>query len=92
MMIEIDVPPELKNGSGRPVVGTMPMTTATFSTHCTPIMAVMPAASSVPKRSFARSATRMPKKTNRKNRINTATQPTKPMSSPTTANMKSDSG
>ena len=31
--MDMDVPPALKKGSGRPVVGISPMTTATFSTH-----------------------------------------------------------
>lgn len=90
--IETEVPPALKKGRGRPVVGIMPMTTATFSTHCTPIMAVMPPARRLPKRSGQRMATRRPKNRNAANSVSTATHPNQPRSSPTTANMKSDSG
>ena len=90
--MEMEVPPEEKNGSGRPVVGIMPMTTATFSTHCTPIMQVMPPASRLPKRSWQRMAVRSPKNRNAPKAHSTPTQPAQPRSSPTTANMKSDSG
>ena len=88
----MEVPPALKKGRGRPVVGIKPITTATFSTHCTPIMQVIPPASMAPKRSGQRMATRRPKNRKAPNRASTPTQPTQPRSSPTTAKIKSDSG
>ena len=48
---DMDVPPALKNGSGSPVVGITPITTAMLSMACTVIMAVSPAASRQPYRS-----------------------------------------
>ena len=45
---ETDVPPALKKGSGRPVVGMTPMTTPMLSIACTVIMAVSPEASRHP--------------------------------------------
>ena len=50
----MDVPPALKKGRGWPVVGIMPVTTATFITVCTPTMQVTPPASRLPKRSGQR--------------------------------------
>ena len=41
MIIEMDVPPALKNGSGKPVVGKMPVTTPILRNACKPIIAVI---------------------------------------------------
>ena len=87
-----DVPPALKNGSGRPVVGKMPVTTPMLINACKPIIDVMPVPSRQPNRSRQASDTRRPASTNKTNSAITVTQPTIPKSSPTIAKMKSDSG
>ena len=48
MMTVTDVPPALKKGSGRPVVGRMPVTTPMLMNACSPIIEVMPAPSRQP--------------------------------------------
>ena len=40
----IVVPPEVKNGSGMPVVGAKPVTTSTLKITCTAISEVVPSA------------------------------------------------
>ena len=87
-----DVPPALKNGSGSPVVGSIPVTTPMLMNACKPIIEVMPAPSRQPKRSRQASDTRSPASTNSTNSAITVRQPISPKSSPTIAKMKSDSG
>ena len=60
MKMLTDVPPALKKGRGRPVVGKSPTTTPILRNACPPIIAVMPAARRQPNRSGQRSATRIP--------------------------------
>ena len=48
MIMLTDVPPALKKGSGRPVVGRMPVTTPMLMNACKPIIEVMPAPSRQP--------------------------------------------
>ena len=48
IIIVTDVPPALKKGSGRPVVGRMPVTTPMLMNACSPIIEVMPAPSRQP--------------------------------------------
>ena len=54
------VPPNETNGSGTPVIGSRPVTAPRFTMACRPIHDVMPAASSRPNVSGARTAIRMP--------------------------------
>jgi hypothetical protein len=51
-------PPNDTNGSGTPVIGRSPVTAPRFTTACTPIHAVIPAAMNRPNVSGARMAMR----------------------------------
>jgi hypothetical protein len=53
-------PPNDTNGSGTPVIGSRPVTAPRFTIACSPNHPVMPAASSRPNVSGARTAMRMP--------------------------------
>lgn len=55
-----DEPPALMKGSGMPVTGSSATTTPMLMKACRQSQVVMPAASSPPKVSGARSAVRMP--------------------------------
>ena len=55
-----DVPPSLKKGSGRPVVGSKPVTTPMLMNACTEMSPVIPAASRQPNLSGQVTATRIP--------------------------------
>ena len=47
--VKSEDPPELMNGSGRPVTGIIPITTAIFMTACITIIPVIAPASVLPK-------------------------------------------
>ena len=55
-----DEPPDDTNGSGTPVMGSTPTTAPMLTNAWTRIHAVTPVATSIPKRSGARNATRTP--------------------------------
>ena len=89
--IIIDVLPLDTSGSGSPVGGILPVTTNAFTTVCIPNIMVIPTASINPKTSFALDAVLSPRQiinpSNEKKKIN----PIKPISSPITERIKSDS-
>jgi len=84
-----DEPPALMNGKVMPVTGSSATTTAMLTNAWKHSHAVIPAASSAPKVSGARSAVRMPAYARRMNRPITRPAPMNPNSSPMIAKMKS---
>ena len=84
-----DVPPLEINGSGSPVGGMDPVTTAIFKSVCTAIKIPTPSASKHPNLSFAESPTLKSKKQSNINTPISKSAPTKPNSSPIIEKMKS---
>ena len=82
-------PPAETNGSGMPVTGMSPTTTAMLTNACRQIQAVIPAASIAPKVSGAPREVRIPRNPIARNRTMTSPAPTRPNSSPMMAKMKS---
>ena len=83
------VPPNERNGSGTPVIGSNPVTAPRFTRVCNPIQPVIPATSKRPKGSRACIAMRMPANSRTPKSDSTAIAPTRPSSSPRTPNTKS---
>ena len=83
------VPPADINGSGIPVGGIVPVTTATFIAVCTAIIAVIPVAKYTPSLSNASCAIRIPMYTISKYITISIMQPTSPNSSPIIEKIKS---
>ncbi len=84
-LISSDDPPALTNGSGMPLVGTMPSTTLRLMNACTAIIPVSPIASNDPNRSGARAATRNPRHVITAKAIRMTVAPMRPISSAITA-------
>ena len=84
-----DEPPALMNGSVIPVIGNRATTTPMLMNAWMHSQPVMPAASSAPKVSGARSETRMPEYASAKNSRMTTTPPRSPNSWPISAKTKS---
>ncbi len=84
-----ELPPADTYGSGTPVGGTAPQTTAMLSNDCVAITAVIPAANNLFALSFASMAVFMPENTRIANTPTTATHPISPNSSPITEKIKS---
>ena len=82
-------PPNDTNGSGTPDTGSSPTTPPMLTAAWATTQTVIPAARSVPNRSGARSAARIPRTANAANSPRTASVPMRPSSSPMTAKMKS---
>ena len=87
--ITSDVPPELKNGSGIPVVGINLVTTAIFTNIWNANIPTIPAAMSIPYISFALGAIVIPLIIQNAKSPTTIVAPTKPNSSAYTAKTKS---
>lgn len=86
-----EVPPDEMNGSGSPVGGIEPVTTAIFKSVCTAITIPIPHASKQPKRSFALSPILNNSQTREKYATIKRQHPQNPNSSPIIEKMKSDS-
>ncbi len=86
-----EVLPALINGSGKPVGGTSPVTTAMFNITWIMISAPIPVASKKPNLSGAFLATFIIHKNIKTNKIIIKSEPAKPVSSAITENIKSDS-
>lgn len=82
-----DEPPCESSGSGIPVTGSIASTTPMFRNAWPQIQTTIPVASSAPKVSGARRATRNPRRAIVMNAPITTTAPKKPNSSPITAKM-----
>ena len=84
-----DVPPLEINGSGSPVGGMLPVTTAMFKRSCTPITSATPHDSRQPNLSFAFRPILNSKNISTKYAQSKITQPKKPNSSPIMEKIKS---
>lgn len=82
-----DEPPAETNGSGIPVTGIRPTTTATLMNAWMQIQDVIPAASRAPNVSGAPREVRIPRYPNTRNRPITSSPPRSPNSSPMIAKM-----
>jgi hypothetical protein len=89
MVTTSEVPPKETKGRVSPVMGRRPTTPPMLTRACDTTQAVMPAATSVPKRSGACRAARTPSTAKATNRATTTRAPMSPVSSPMMAKMKS---
>ena len=82
-------PPSDTKGSGRPVMGMMPIVMPMFTKDWNANQIAMPEAISMPNRSSARAAMRNARTITMPSRTTMVIVPTKPSSSPATVKMKS---